>query len=352
MKRYLFLLSCVLSAFFSYAQDWHNTIEVEVNSNAPVVQEFGSYRLNVMAMRANDSEVVLSIEMENNDAYDILLFGRAYPEKELKKMKIRFDKKLYGTTSRDIQTCEGLKGDDILRVEANMSRTLAFPSRSDESAMCTLPLYIVKNKNRKRYFIVGRVMCTLNVKFMEDEPDQTVYEAIKQKCDALIEEISNVEICTNAKHPESVDIQEQPYLERKNSLVDEIEDIKNRNRWRERDKAYLPYKELLARLENIEFPIKDCRQCKKRTSTPTPDGRHHCNYCEQSPETVYKTMGSIYKKLDQKSITLQEAKKQAGVVYKALNGGCPNLKKKVNGNNGLKNKINSYYQSIIGYDKL
>lgn len=355
MKRLLCLFLCIICTYSLLAQDDTRSINVSVNQNEPTIEELDACKLSVMATQFGNSEISLSIEVENtNSPYIYFLFGRAYPEKELKKLKpsIRFDKKGYGTTSREILTCEVIGGeifggDDILQIEGDQSRTLTISGVKGEQVKCVLPLYIATSKKRKKYLIMERAKVTLNVTLINEEPDQSVYEGIKQQYDELIAEINNVEICENKKHPQTVEEQEKPYQKKVDDLIDEIETIKDKNNWRERDDAYKPFKNLITQLKNVEFKTHDCEKCKVKPIPPYP--HHECSYCSWTPESVWSFMDSTYKKLDQGSMTKNEAKSKVSAVQKAYSSSCPNLRKKVNGNGSLKNKIDSKYQSIVNY---
>lgn len=348
MKRLYCIFLCIISTICLFAQDETKSINVTVNSNDPTIVEFNTCKLSVQANKFGNSDTSLSVEVENNSSYDIFLFGRAYPEKVLKKRKpsIRFDKKSYGTTSKDILTCGGLGSDDLLQIEGNMSRTITIPDVEGEYVKCELPLYIAKNKKRKKYFIMSRVKVTLNVKLINpvpviDEPDPSLYEGIKLKYDNIIADIKNVTICQHKQHKPTASNQKKPYLNKINNLIGEIDNIKDNNNWNDSDEAYQPFKELIKKLKNVKFnTTKDCG-----IHIPIPEP---CSYCNMTPQSVLQQMESIYKKLDQGSMTKSDAKSRASALYKAYNSTCPNLKTKVGGSN-LKTKIDRYYQSIINY---
>lgn len=351
MKKLLFLVLCVLNTLGLYAQDEQKSINVTVNSNEQVVTEFDLCDVFVMATRSGNSDVSLSIEVMNNNSFDIFLFGHAFPEKKLKKLKpsIIFDKKSYGTTSKDIITCDGLN-DDVLQIEANNKRTLTMNREKAEIVKCELPLYIAKTKNRKKYSIMSRVKITLNVKLIMTEPDADVsvsikqkYEGIKQIYEDIMESINKVVICTSDKHNPSADQQKKPYKDKIDSLISEISAIKNKNNLMEEDEIYKPYKELITNLNKVKFKTQTCNKCRRPPIPP-----HHCNYCEMSYESVYKKMESTYKKLDLGKITKSNAVSSVRSIYNAYNGKCPNLKMAIE-KSGAKTKINKYYQSIINY---
>lgn len=353
MKKFLLLVLCVLSTLRLWAQDEQKSINVVVNSNEQVVAKCNVCDVSVMAIQSAKSDISLLIDVTNNDSScDILLFGHAYPEKELKKRKpsIKFDKKSYGTTSRNIITCEGLNDDDVLQIEASESRTLTMKSEKKDIVTCVLPLYIAKTKNKKKYSIMSLVKITLNVRLIADKPNPDIYESIKQKYEEIIESIDNVTICTNKRHRSSAEQQKKPYKDKIDSLIYEINVIKDKYNLVEEDEIYKPYKEIVANLNKVEFKTNTCDKCKSNPNpNPNPVPNHHCKYCKMTSESVFKKMVSTYKQLDQGRIEKSVAVSSIKAIYDAYNGKCPNLTRNIERSGTHKEKINQYYNSIINY---
>ena len=118
MRRRLYIaLLCAMQMLFAVAQDEQRSIDVVVNDSQPVEIDFEACRLSVSAIESGDIGVSLSIDLKNNTSNYIFLFEHDYTEKALRKEKIRFDKKSYGSTSRRTLACEGVNDDEMLRIE-------------------------------------------------------------------------------------------------------------------------------------------------------------------------------------------------------------------------------------------
>ena len=352
-KRLVLILACAMNVFWAVAQDERKSTNVEINSNTPMDVEFNECKLSLTASRYGRSDISLGIDFENTTPFYILLFGHAYTEKDLKRYKIRFDKKSYGTTSKDLLLCEGHNGDEILQIGPYQNKVLTIDGINTDIDIkkCEFPLYMAKYKNNKKYLIMRRVKKILEVRFLDDK-----YEEIKQECNRLIKEINNSSICTNRKHPESITSQKAPYTSKIEDLKDEIALIKSTHGWRDRDEEYQKYKELIRQLDNAMYNEEDCDECRKKPKQrssnsyqPISQSMHQCSYCNMTAAAVQGELERTYKMLDNGQITKNQAVSKIGAIYKAYTSGCPQLKQKMNNSSSTRNKVNSLYNSIINY---
>ena len=329
------------------AQDEQKNVEIIVNNDEPVEVKFNSCQLSYSALRNTGSPITLSIDVKNtNGQDDIILFAHEYSRKELRKHKIRFAKKAYGSTSQRIIICEGLDGDDLLQIEPDGNRTLKVDSIDGDIKRLELPIYLAKYKRHilfKRYNIKNRIKIVSNIKFIEDKTDDE-YESIKEMCLELISEIEQIAICPRNSHPVSAEKQKEPYTERIMDLKDEISDIKTANGWRERDPDYQRFKELISLLDNVKFNEKYCGKCGQPISES-----HKCSFCDMTPKDVLTSLQQTYQKLDIGEISKSEAINEVELMYKAWKGGCPKLKQKMDNDSSNRTKVERYYDSIINY---
>lgn len=351
LKRISLLVTTVFIWISGYAQDETKSIDLTVNNPNPVEIESPYCFLAVRANDYGNSTTEISVEIDNHTDNSIFLFGHAYSEKELKRQNIQFDKKAYGSTGRVPVVCEGVGGDNILQIKPGEKRVLTIDNIYGSTKKIELPLYIAKLKQKKafgkeKYLIYTRSKIILYVTLIEEVKADNEYEDIKGKCDELITMIAQNPVCPNSHHP----ISRQKQIDDKKALImdlkDEISDIKSKNRWRERDEAYQPYKELLTRLDNIEIKEVNCNQCQKESR---PVRRHSCNYCSKSPSDILVELQRVYQKLDTRQIKKSEAIKAVEGAHKAWTGGCSNLKKKMSDDSVTKSKVEKYYNSIVNY---
>lgn len=361
-KKVTFLLIFQLFLIPAKAQDYSNDIEVSVNDPNPKVQEYDFCRLSIKATKYDPSSVTIEIGVENiNETYSIFLFGHAYTEKALKRENICFDKKSYGTTSKEIKVCEGLDGDKTLSIAPNGNRMLTFGNVSESIKKVELPIYIAKLKEKKlfskeKYMIRERVKLILTITLKAEEKNDTEYEDIKRKYDELVANIEAHPVCTAKGHPESEEVQIKRFKDEIDNLKDNIADIKSKNRWKERDEDYKPYKELLHNLDKIEIKKEVCGKCRRsnRRSNVNVTGStrgttHSCKYCSTSPSDILRTLQRTYQELDNRKISKTAAKKKIEGLHRAWTGGCSELKHKMATDKNTGYKVKRYYEAIVNY---
>ena len=345
-KRLYIALLCAMQVFLIVAQDEQRRIDVVVNDKHPVEINFESCSLSISAFESGNSEVALSIDLKNNtSSHYILLCESDYTEKYLRKEKIRFDKKSYGSTSRKALPCEGLENDGILRIGPSGNSILTINEITSEMKRCELPLYIARKTkiSKKKLAVIRRVKIILNITIIPEKIVDEKYDVISQRCATLIEEISNISICTRSTHPISVQKQKEPYVDRIIEIKDEISEIKYVHHWSERDEEYQKYQKLILQLDNIEFNEKYCGKCGQAVSS------HRCEYCNKSPKEILDEVTRIYRKLDNGDMTKSEAIRRVEPLRKAWNGGCHKLKQKMSSDTNNREKSERYYNDIVSY---
>ena len=346
MRRRLYIaLLCAMQMLFAVAQDEQRSIDVVVNDSQPVEIDFEACRLSVSAIESGDFGVSLSIDLKNNTSNYIFLFERDYTEKALRKEKIRFDKKSYGSTSRRTLACEGVNDDEMLRIEPSGNSILTIDGITNDVKRCELPLYIARSKKicKKKFVIMRRVKVILNVTIIPETVIDDKYESISQRCAILIDDIANTSICTRPTHPISVDRQKMDFVSRIVAIKEQISEVKSAHRWDERDEEYQKYKELIAQLDNIEFNEAYCGQCGQARSS------HKCKYCNMSSGKVVDEAQRIFTNLDNGDITKSDAIRNIEQLRKAWTGGCPKLKQRVNSDSSIRSNLNRYYEDIKNF---
>ncbi len=355
LRKLMFLLIILLFWIPVKAQDDFKQLELSVNDTKPNVLEYNFCRLSITAAEYEPSSVTININVENtNEAYSIFLFGHAFTEKALKKQKIRFDKKSYGTTSKEILVCEGLDGDNILRIEPNGNRVLTFPNISESIKNVELPIYIAKYEKKKlfrkeKYMIRQRVKLIIDIRLIAADKADNKFEDIKGRYEDLAAKIEANPVCPDRNHPVSKREQAKILNDEIDNLKDNIADIKSENHWRERDEEYKPYKELLEQLDNLKIKEEVCDNCRRSHPGNEYSSRHKCEFCSKSPSEILLLLQRTYQSLDNGIIKKSEALRKIEKAHKAWTGGCRNLKEKTASDSATKYKIDKYYEAIVNY---
>ena len=350
LKKLSLLLMFIILWVPGYAQDEMKSIELTVNDPNPQIIDFPTCRLSVSATDYGNSMTGIMVDIENTNDNPIFLFGHAISEKNLKKQKIQFDKSYIA--SKELMVCEGLNGENINIAPACHS-VLTIDNVDGPRKRIEIPLYLTKTKKKKllgkeKSFIVERPKIILNVTLIAEDKTDNEFEDIKSRYDELITKIEQNPVCPNRNHPVSRQKQIDEINAKIMDLKDEISDIKSEHRWKERDDAYKPYKEVLMSLDNIEIKEATCGQCQ-RDNKPAQRHTHSCNFCSKSPSDILKDLERVYIKLDSRKIKKSEAIKAIESAHKAWSGGCANLKRKMADDSVIRNKVEKYYNSIVNY---
>lgn len=254
----------------------------------------------------DDGNSKVTVEIENLDETNvIILFGHAYPEKELKKLSpsITFDKSFPGTKgNRNIDTYREAR--NVIFIEPSEKSMLPeIQVKNGEVQRCRLPLYIAKYKDksilgvsngRNKMLLMEKLILDLEIE-VEVKPDED-YIKIEKECTALIEKISGQIFCNHPKHKVSLEKQEAPYKDSISKIKFKIDEIVEQHKWFASDKGFKRYNELKKKLDEIDFTAYE-RDCGKHTIPPPPPPPSNCKYCNLTPQQIYHRLDDIYKRI-------------------------------------------------------
>ena len=294
MKKIVVLLSLLFVAMVSYADEQQKISLDEGHAKEQVRLGYCNVFVTKDYSDAGRNDMV-TLEIENLDETNtIILFGHAFPEKELKKLSpsIKFDKKFPGTKGhRNIDTYREVR--NVLFVEPSEKCLLpGIQIRSGEVRICRLPLYIAKYKNNRRNSLLLMEKQVLELE-IEVKPDAD-FIRLESECNDLMEEIGKQTFCTNRKHRPSLEKQKTPYIDKITSIKSEIDEIVSRHQWIESDGGYQRYSALKQRLDTIDFtPYEgDCGNAKNHR---TGSSNASCKFCNLSPQQIYHKLDDYYK---------------------------------------------------------
>lgn len=278
----------------------------------------------------DDSSAKVTVEIENIDETNvIILFGHAYPEKELKRLSpsISFDKYFNGTKGhRNIDTYR--EAQNVIFIEP--SEKVMLPSiliNSEEVHLCRLPLYIAKyekknffksSNGRNKLRLMEKQILELEIE-VKLKPDED-FIRLGGECKALIEEIGKQIFCKNSKHRLSLEKQEAPYKEKIAKIKTEIDEIITRHNWLTSDIGYQRYNDLKRELDRIRLSDRE-GDCGKHTQA-----RHKCKYCNLSIQQIYHKLDDYYKKIysnsnSNRKVTKESVMADVNLLYKCCTDG-------------------------------
>lgn len=235
----------------------------------------------------------IRIEIENLDETNVLLvFGHAFPEKELKKQspKITFDKQFGGTKGKRLIDTFKYNNRPVSLVEPSDKFTASsFKVLVGEISNCRIPIYVAKykGKGKKNVILLEKQVLELELTVKADEDIIRLTETYQ----ALVAELDTMVFCTNARHLEE---QKQPYVEKINSMKTEIEGILSSRGWAESSTNYQKYNELKKQVEAIDLSSVPTEVCSQHRTVARG---HSCKYDSYSLQEIYHKLDDYYKKI-------------------------------------------------------
>lgn len=286
-------MSLLLLAATTLWADQQQKVTLSEEKTHETIEMPGLCRLLVTASDANDDgEAVVTIDIENlQDDEVIVVFGRSYLEKELKRQSpsIRFDK-IIPKGNRQIDTFKPIgerakcinPGDNFFQLKKETVKR-------DATTKYVLPLYVAKYRNKKRtkLFLMRKVTQEIEVT-VEQKIDKD-YKRLEKAVDDLINVISKETFCPNRRHSPNLSRQERAYKEQIEERKKEIESIRSKKGYFSSDKKGEQYLNLVHRLDAIKFHEEDCG---KHIIAPPVDV-HRCKYCNQTPRQIYEKLDKI-----------------------------------------------------------
>lgn len=354
MKRLLIFMWCLFLATIGlYADEQHRIKLNEKHTKESIGLAY--CKISVTEVDSDDEgNAKVTVEIENLDESNILIiFDRAYAEKELKKLSpsITYDKKFPGTKGqREIVTYKESRR--VLFIEP--SEKIALPEitvRCTEPQLCILPLYIAKYKGKRtsKILLIEKQILELEIK-VEEKVDED-YIRIEKEYIGLIDDMGKLTFCNNPLHRPTLDRQEAPFKEKINKIRYEIDSILTlHNKWFSRDRRYLRYDSLKRKLSEIDFVKyeRDCGNSKNHKPNP-PRPRHSCKYCNYTLQQIYEKLESFYMKIYNRQVTKQEVIADVNLLYKCcVDGNCNKHASLWNGS-VYKSGIIEYYNRIKNF---
>jgi hypothetical protein len=304
-KTILLLQAFLLSTLYCQAG---RPVKITLTDNNTKQAKNVNSSCNIVATReagSNDGEFDVTIEMENRDDMQLLcLFKRSYTVKDLKKRRpvsVKFDKYFpVDKKNRVIESCKELEGDVFIDPQEK-KWLLNISVEKGEPATITLPIYIAKYKNRKRRRLLLEEEDEIELTIKVDAAPVAKYDAafprLKESCDSLMEELDrhrngSRRFCTDYRHEPHYETAEQPFRDKIEEIISEIDNIVNRERLSADSERGQKYQELHDRLTDIDFSQYEY-DCGRHGIPPYPP---KCNYCKKSLSAIYNDMNLYYQR--------------------------------------------------------
>lgn len=300
----------------------------------------------------NDEELDVKIEIENKLDQLLMVFDRAYTEKDLKrqKPKIKFDKRFPG--GHVIIPCRGLRVVQRINPQDNQD-VCSFTVQNNTTEERKLPIYIAKWKNRKHKAIILQSLeeLELNIKVESGNVDRDI-ERLRYSYDSLLQRVRNNPICPNKDHHLTKEFQKKEYQEAASKLRADIESVINKYGLVTGNEKYRLCRDMSSSLYDLPFDEVDCGRHRttgrtRRTGDVVPTQRA-CQWCNMSLE-------AIYRKMDDNNVAMIRGRKrkrdlasEMNAIYTCCTSHASHASEWQSGGN-IRSKIERLYQEFNSY---
>lgn len=355
IKRAIAFLGFMLCLCFTAMANKELTINLD-SKNRVQSERLGFAYLTFEYLYPNGNNARVRVTVENvtsNPPHAVLIFKNDETEKVLKKgkPKIEFEKTYPGKKgTRIVRGCRYSNGyiDVVPAAVTDTIFTIDVPFTSSKNFM--LPVYEAKYKAKNlfkkgahniNYKIIEEHIYDVHVDVVGWSEEDPTYVATSGAVDDFISSLKGVEFCYHKKHTPSLKEQQRPYQEKKDSLVQAIENILDaHSEWMSTDAPHKAYSQLLANLNkvNLNNMVVDCGNHKVK-----PKG-HGCSFCSLSTQEIYQRLDDLYQQLYAGKINKASALKTARILYN-----CYQQNKRRKKDNSYGSKISRFYNSIANY---
>ena len=321
----------------------NKTIELPYGRISFALAEYGNY-----------NRVLISIE-NTTTSEAILVFKNTLEEKEMKghKPKISFEKRYPGSRGyRTVYGCRRLEQSFVSIIPQEKTTLFGVDASKASITKLELPVYLATYNPKKLikkgpyavdYKILSEDVLVFNIEIKGWSEDDPEYISAKTAVENYVKSVNCVKFCKNKKHKPSLAMQQKPYLETKDSLVNVINTtLQKHTDWFSTDKPHIKYSELLTRLNDINLnnQLYDCGGHKAKPATK----RHQCGYCSLGAQQIYHQLDDIYQQLRSGKISKDVAVKKAKGLYSCFQNGSGRKK-----DPGYSGKIAKFYSRIVNY---
>ena len=300
-KLFLAALCCLLGSTMAWSDEVKN-VRLSSDHTREIVQlGFCNVMVTLTNAENDDQTATVRMEVENLDQTNIklALFDRSYSPSALKKMrtpmKIGFNEQTVAPYT--YSTGDGARQMLLL----NPSQTESLPMLSipaDAEAVCTLPIYMAKEKQnfldkilgKKKLVLMEKVVVELHIT-AELKPSQE-YLNMQSAVETLKRDVQGTTFCNNRAHrPQSIERQMEPYKQRLDALMAQIDGAIASRGGADAASArrYVALKNDLTTNVVLENRVGDCGRHN------VPRTGHQCQYCSWSLSRIYQEMDRIYR---------------------------------------------------------
>lgn len=357
MKRLLSLLCLISCLCFSAYAGENKLIRLDKDSHVrQQITEIKGNRIIFELVSTSEDMAYVSVKVENVATdHAILIFGNNHRDNKLnkhttgggKKLKFNFKKTFPGKKGhRTITGCRELGKFFQPVIAAETATLLTVEARANDTVKLMLPFYYATYKSKD---LIKRGKDNIEYKIMEEDinvflinvkmwnESDSLYVSTKISVSDFINSLQGVKFCKNNRHNPPLEVQQAPYLEKKDSLINAINETIDYAGWMSDQLPHRAYSQLLRELNEVDLN-KLTYDCRNHGGKPP----HNCTYCQLSAQGIFHQLDKLYKQVNTKEIDRPAAAEIAKDLYN-----CYRYSNKRKKDSFYTDKISRFYNRIV-----
>lgn len=350
IKKIITVLACTL--LFAPAAKADNKEEIVRldnlnNKTRTILMDYAAVKFQVLSFYNDTAEV--SITVDNMALSEtVLLFRESRDERGLRKPKpkIVFVETYGGEKgSRFVLGCRELRSNRSLIRPSSSEELFRVNVSTSQPTELVIPFYLAKYTPKKflksaRYSILREDMIKFVIEVKGWSKDDPQFVDVKKAVTEFQESLTEKMFCNHERHDPPLQKQQEPYIQKRDSLIGVIDNIILANRWMSDQTPHIEYSALRTRLEEIDLDqyAADCGAHKRTNS------HGYCSLCQLSAKQLFERLDGTYQQLHIGMIDKQNAVKTAKAIYNCYRQSLYRKKDRLIGE-----KITDYYNRIINF---
>lgn len=350
IKKIIAVLTCTLLFAPMAKADREEIVRLDNRSNKTQTIDLDYATVKFQVLSFHEDAVEVSITVDNmTPAQTVIMFKKSHDERRLRKRKpkITFVETYGGDRGhRSVSGCKHLRDNQLLISPSSDKELFQLDVSTRQPTNLVIPFYVAKYIPKKlfrqaRYSILREDIIKFAIEIKGWSEDDPQFVSVKKAVTEFLQSLTEGMFCNSERHNPPLHKQQLPYIQRRDSLIDVIDNIILTNsRWMSDHTPHIMYSALKARLNEIDLDkyAADCGAHKKINS------HGYCSFCSLNAKQLFERLDDTYQQLHTGMIDKQNAVKTAKALYNCYRQSSYRKKDRLFGE-----KITDYYNRIINF---
>lgn len=343
------MLACTLLFAPAAKADREEIVRLDNHKNRTrtIMLDYAAVKFQVLSFYEDTAEIGITVDnMALTET--LLLFRESRDERGLRKPKpkIVFVETYGGEKGhRVVLGCKDLHSNRSLIRPSSSQKLFRLNVSTRQPTELVIPFYLAKYIPKKffksaRYSILREDMIKFVIEVKGWSEDDPQFVDVKKAVTEFQEGLAEKMFCSHERHDPPLHEQQLPYIQKRDSLIDVIDNMIRTNGWMSDQKPHIEYSALRTRLTEIDLDkyAADCGAHKKGSS------HGYCSLCQLNAKQLFERLDGTYQQLHIGMIDKQNAVKTAKAIYNCYRQSPYRKKDRLIGE-----KITDYYNRIINF---